>query len=941
MSFKKTLPRIEIRKKDDTSGRYPNLNKTGDSNRRGILKVFFDDTKTIVYESPYSTIISWPSTLPLNGNFVNNFTSSITTLGKTIKSSVGDINDLPIFISNIGPYKEESSYEQIETTSDYFLTGTDISSVGFGLSSKLKSKATIKFKFPINNSTQFQSASASVYYYNYVTKQFEEINSVNVSPANGSTSPQNTYMSMDTKMFGPFGNFTLSGSEYVPYYGVRNVSKIKNSLNDSLQHNHVSSSLLSNVDYNPSSEQKINLSDYISHPFVIEKAIFEIPIEAGAGWLNDKTQLMPNGAYDNIPDAGGPCITFGIFNTTGDSNKDLILSATLIPDGDNIAEIISFTSSSVDYRSMYGFRNFGSPNAIVKSNSGNSFSGTVIIPSTANIRNGVVSYGAPSISNRTWAASSFNESYIAAIDSYGRGSSVEPCGRSIFGKEYTTQQLTSNVESVNKKLYGDAPSDTYYYPELYMFDSNIPSPYVVFPKDNITISVSKHRPILTVDSNFNSLLVTTGSHDVKIKTGYLYVTLFGSLLKEGIENNDCLNQNISSNAIHESIGYDLIYDEYDVFYKNELKNSYITNYVSGSMTSNSNSSRAKWRDSTDILNATERLDFLDRISERKKYVYHLVSFRRYAEANSTTERFYDSLVPQIDDLVTKGRSFTRLYAWTLPGTSKKTIVLNLDSNQYNGTYSNHSSIDWSRSFPFEPKYSAFKRTTVQKFFVRNILSSLYNLSFHGKYYHINDNIVVNVGINSNEHNIGIDMIYPGPEQTGLKTENAMKLIFGIGDWNNCYNASNGTSTKLFGAVNRPLMIENVLSNSYAGVEVRGWKYGLINANPQYSKNIWRRNKYGQFRDMLEQRMDTKFFITSDEDAVQYKTNAKKNNNFVANSIVTVRFVNVSGSIVLPEETYSSNLSFEATSSLPYFDGIVRNREEPLLVSKIQQFQYLT
>jgi hypothetical protein len=46
---------------------------------------------------------------------------------------------------------------------------------------------------------------------------------------------------------------------------------------------------------------------------------------------------------------------------------------------------------------------------------------------------------------------------------------------------------------------------------------------------------------------------------------------------------------------------------------------------------------------------------------------------------------------------------------------------------------------------------------------------------------------------------------------------------------------------------------------------------------------------------------------------------------VTSSPVQVKFVDSFGKLTNPENTRAQNLSFEATSSLPYFDGDTRNR----------------
>jgi hypothetical protein len=133
--------------------------------------------------------------------------------------------------------------------------------------------------------------------------------------------------------------------------------------------------------------------------------------------------------------------------------------------------------------------------------------------------------------------------------------------------------------------------------------------------------------------------------------------------------------------------------------------------------------------------------------------------------------------------------------------------------------------------------------------------------------------------------------------------------------------------------------------------IRGWKYGLYSGLNSHSRATFRRDRFGQFRDMLEQRIYTKFIndsftpfgdiatsghkITQDplESAVQ-STRQQPGN--LGPAPVSVSFVKQAytrnergiGKIYLvevdPATTNSQNLSTEVTSSLPYFDGVARN-----------------
>jgi hypothetical protein len=168
---------------------------------------------------------------------------------------------------------------------------------------------------------------------------------------------------------------------------------------------------------------------------------------------------------------------------------------------------------------------------------------------------------------------------------------------------------------------------------------------------------------------------------------------------------------------------------------------------------------------------------------------------------------------------------------------------------------------------------------------------------------------------------GLKKIYAGgdpPGTVGFALFNGMslpefiKVFYGIGD--GVSSDDNQYVTARFNG-----------SYSYT-MNIRGWRHGMLSAFPMYSKAIFRQGSFGQFRDMLEQRPDAKYLDT--------RSNAGRVS--LLSSPVTVKFVDSAGQITLPEYTYSSNLSTEVTSSVPYVDGAVRNREEPIRFAKLNQ-----
>ena len=79
------------------------------------------------------------------------------------------------------------------------------------------------------------------------------------------------------------------------------------------------------------------------------------------------------------------------------------------------------------------------------------------------------------------------------------------------------------------------------------------SPYLLLPGDKLVLSVSKSRPVFF--STKISSPYTSGSiqHDIKLTTGSINITLYGSLVANGREFHDTLNQSLASDAVHEVV----------------------------------------------------------------------------------------------------------------------------------------------------------------------------------------------------------------------------------------------------------------------------------------------------------------------------------------------------------------------------------------------------
>jgi len=105
---------------------------------------------------------------------------------------------------------------------------------------------------------------------------------------------------------------------------------------------------------------------------------------------------------------------------------------------------------------------------------------------------------------------------------------------------------------------------------------------------------------------------------------------------------------------------------------------------------------------------------------------------------------------------------------------------------------------------------------------------------------------------------------------------------------------------------------------YIANKPRGCKYGLYSWKPRITSTIFRSTRFGQLRDMLEQRRYTRFFL-KDDGAVE------------ASAPVFCQFKEPAWLAPTDDtdkaaaSTQCSNLSTFATASVPYFDGEVKNR----------------
>lgn len=599
---------------------------------------------------------------------------------------------------------------------------------------------------------------------------------------------------------------------------------------------------------------------------------------------------------------------------------------------------------------------------------------------------------------------------VKNVDVFGRSfKGFDPSGRSIFGKEFVTTQnsITKTGQYKNPFYVSSSKADLPANMKAVIANSslksiiagtinlgsNFQSPYLVLPGDKLTLSISKMRPVIYSYNGTNPfggapMDYFTGSlrHDVTLATGSIKVTLYGSLLNQLREYHDPMNSPTSTNAVHEVLGAEPVLDQYDIEYRGAFWGTSTDDYITGSLLKIDSDGGKQFFVPASRGRVFSKLDA--RSQPPPEYVpndsYEVIqnyskAFRlqpwyektsrssRVTQLISESERFYDSMVPNLNDcfkLNGSGIWFEDPNDAQTHDLARFNIGPNVGYMFFNAQIATYGSLGildfadgiWTWAYPFEPRYSTVGRDAA---FQRGIVSSrmfsygALSMSDQDSRY-ITEFIPTFLGhydgigtIPSVAHaytmNCSADVdlrtgTMNNPYITGSMSRTDMiKVMYGFGDVNTItpqliLGDPEGTPDYVsgtFGYGHEPDYRNYHYDGTYHwryGPIIRGWKYGIYNAIPTNSSMIFRRDKFGQCRDMLEQRLYTKYYQATDSSISKIGP---------LQGPVSVKFVDSLGNNSNPINTWSSNQSYEATSSLPYFDDVGRNRP-PIDVSLLNQ-----
>lgn len=876
-------PRVQLRIADDMTGSYPSVARLGDDSRKGTFDIHFDDTTTMTFDEDVT--VQYPHLLPSGSNLLQNNTgSSSVSLQATavVRKGISDQFVRSVRQSeSLTPFNEHKHYETHNHGDDpFYMTGSHVSDVGLGFQSPLHSKTKIeielnatratmlKLSASLNPDTDGPVGSYPMCYYNFDESAWEVLgrgqawNIDNDSAASNNTEAQMIGFSPSFHIGTAGGTLTNVSQSGIPLdtFGFPIHPK-----------------------FHATSSQLLDVSDYIDRPFVLEKAVLEFTASLSGSIrrpeseilystffiLNQRSPFSSSLLFPPAPSLLGATVSSSIPASVQLSRGD---AGTYVDTSRDLVSWMQVAAAATNLDTSHeSYIDFARRELNVFSDASDvNWSGRYVM-------SGVMK--TPAVHQiDVFQESNWFEEHAVIYRYGGRSNTGVASGRGLVS-EFVANPVKDQLDPGGSNIFtATVISGT--------------NPYILLPGDRLVFGWQS--PIPGDASNF----VNEHLPELSLASGPCRLLLYGSQLREGKEFHDTLNQSLTSNAVHEAVGVQPVLDQFDVELRQQFSGSYLGEFLTGSINAVSALNRRVIASTVGPVNT----DVV--IEQDSGLIYYpqdnaetarakVPTFSRNISLASPSERFFDTLMPRVEDVITG--SAIRFHS----SRGNLVHVGVLDAIPYADT-------NWNRAFPFEPRYSHAARSLNAAKLVRATLNVAGDV--------IQETVRPGVLVHD-------DGLYP----SGLHILNALNFglgtaasarefllhMYGIGD------AASGTVAPANA---------NIGVGVGAGSVFRGFKYGVLNALPQHTKAVFRSSTYGQFRDMLEQRLFGKFF---DEQATRFD-GTKEGLPGSTVGPVTVRFVEFgSRNSTSPNKTYSSNLSLEATSSLPYFDGVVRNREEPL------------
>jgi hypothetical protein len=321
-----------------------------------------------------------------------------------------------------------------------------------------------------------------------------------------------------------------------------------------------------------------------------------------------------------------------------------------------------------------------------------------------------------------------------------------------------------------------------------------PSPYLLLPGDELVIGLEAGVSPTYAAGNFSHI---TGSF-MRVLNERCTVTLYGSTIKDSIAHHPSLNQDLSSNSVHEIVGAEPALDQFQIEPISSYFGSYLDEIVTGSMAT----PQGVLSFSTASQDQSRRV--ISRVSLGQAGTTG--SLQRFAKISDANERTYDSCLPNALQFL--GDAVTFLNSTEAVDGAVFTSPYDTDAFESGSFYPNQ--------FPFKDNPTRYVKPKDS-----GLLAS------------------GSVELIAASPRIGT---IPFVEDIVFRTGWLVRAFSTttISGHRHSSNTSAGKSQR---------------QRSYG----RAYRYGISSTTPEFTSSRWRSDHYGYFRDMLEPRQNVTTF----------------------------------------------------------------------------------
>ena len=896
-------PRPYLNMIDNETGSYPSISRLGDK-RTGVYSSSFNDTKVMDFQQigkgtgPLSGDIVLGVQLPQGSQYSGSLVTAVNSLPdlKLEQGSGANTNVVPGISDarvrftpgeDYTPYTEhrqfavdkkakitglKQSFPDHQAPDPFYATGSSVEEVGFGFDQPLWAKTKIEIDITPTVPTVITFSTGSAY-----------TESANLYGTRGGINSGLAYYNFDHKRWEIHGDF-YSGSN-VDYFSMVPIHITGSMLAFSPSYPDSNGDLTKIKDghptdvagfpyakkFNPTGSQQIDVSSLTKYPFLVEKMEYEFSgsmpylLQAGGSRNNILTFFIMNEpGYNlpgNVPGSIERVMTGAFpgarsrFTVNGYGTFEKIFTQSQVVD--RVRDLVTYSMVSLFRTEDTPARSRERDLNILIDSIDNIPTGTFVL--SASVRAPLPSTGMGILQPR---ASGFIVNTARIQNNFGgrNGLALADNGVMISPRSFTDVVSTR----IPSGAFTFSPGGRNLKIPLDEKASEV-SPYMIFPGDKLTFGwANQQSPGTGTGLMQNPIEAEIAGHgppaggtdDLNREDGRLTISpgagklvLYGSMIRGGREFHMGLNQHLTSLAIHEDVqstdmygnGYCL--DQFDNDYRFSLSGSYVDDVT------------VELDDPRRPPIAGARIDKVAK-SVLAGFAGTTGSLLRGVRLPDPNERYYDSLFPDASVIASaNGKSFVQSVGAEIVDSAGtvNALLYPLGDVAGAGVDSTRNDKVWPRSYPFEIRYGGNDLERVPGVNAQRSTNPLNSGAQQKALQTANLAVILGKRFKStagdeNAQRMYVNIDYESssaavalPDRKQNKT--FLKAFYGFGD---------------SGDSNLPIITnleDTNTAQTKAGseVQIRGFKYGLISALPTYTSCIFRRDHYGQFRDMLEQR----------------------------------------------------------------------------------------